>query len=184
MENETLKKIDDILKRTDTDYSTAKKALEATGGDVLEAIILLESKNKNKNKSTYQSGTNKGEQILNQLKDILAKGNATKITIKKNNEVILNLPVTAGIIGAFIAPFLSAAGITAALLTQCSVEITQSDGNVVDIGQKVDEGMDAVKDVVQDVKKGATNLRDDVMKGASDLKDDINDSLNKNDDDF
>ncbi len=181
MENETLKKIDDILKRTDTDYSTAKKALEAAGGDVLEAIILIE--NKNKNKSSYQSN-NKGEQILNQLKDIIARGNATKITIKKNNEVIINLPVTAGLIGAFIAPFLSAAGITAALLTQCSVEITQADGNVVDLGQKVDEGMGAVKDVMQDVKKGATNLKDDVMKGASDLKDDITDSFNKNDDDF
>ncbi len=182
MENDKLQKIDDILKRTNTDYSTAKQALEDANGDVLEAIILIENQSKNQNNS--QSGQNKGEQILNQLKDILAKGNATKLTIKKNNETIINVPVTAGLIGAFIAPFLSAAGITAALLTQCSVEITQSDGKVVDLGQKVDQGMDAVKDVMQDVKQGAENFRDDVKQGATNFKEDISDSINKNKDEL
>lgn len=181
MENDTLQKIDDILKRTDTDYSTAKQALEDANGDVLEAIILIENQFKNQ---YAQSNTNKGEQIMNQLKDILAKGNATKITIKKNNETIVNLPVTAGLIGAMLAPFLSAAGITAALLTQCSVEITQADGKVVDIGQKVDQGMDAVKDVMQDVKQGATNLKDDLMQNANEIKDDITDTFDKNNNQF
>jgi len=171
MENDNLQKIDEILRRTNTDYSTAKEALEAANGDVLEAIIFIE--NKNKNKSNASSGPNKGEQLLSQIKDLLSKGNATKLTIKKNNEVIVNLPITAGFIGAFIAPFLSAAGITAALLTQCSVEITQADGKIIDIGQKVDQGMDSVKDAMKDVKEGAENL-----------KDDITDSFNKNNDEL
>jgi len=171
MENENLQKIDEILRRTNTDYSTAKQALETANGDVLEAIIFIE--NMNKNKTNASTCSNKGEQIMSQLKDMMSKGNATKLTIKKNNDVIVNLPITAGLIGAFIAPFLSAAGITAALLTQCSVEITQADGNVIDIGQKVDQGMDAVKDAMQDAKEGAENL-----------KDDITDSFNKNNDEF
>ncbi len=185
MENDTLQKIDDILKRTNADFSTAKKALEDADGDVIEAIILIESQNKNQsNSQSGSSGPNKGEQILNQLKEILAKGNATKLTIKKNNETIINIPVTAGLIGTLIAPFLSAAGVTAALLTQCSVEITQSDGKVVDLGQKVDQGIDAVKDAMHDVKKGAENFKDDVVRGAEDLKDDITDSFNKDNDEF
>lgn len=182
MENNNLQKIDDILKRTNTDYSTAKQALEDANGDVLEAIILIE--NQSKNQSNAQTGPNKGEQIMNQLKDILSKGNATKITIKKNNEIIVNLPITAGLIGAFIAPFLSAAGITAALLTQCSVEITQADGRVVDLGQKVDQGMDAVKDAMDDVKQGATNFKDDIMQEANELKDNYNKTFNKDNDEF
>lgn len=180
MENETLKKIDDILKRTDTDYSTAKKALEDTNGDVLDAIIMIE----NQNRSSTYAKNNKGEQIFNQLKDILAKGNATKITIKKNNEIIVNLPVTAGIIGAFVAPFLSAAGITAALLTQCSVEITQADGNIVNIGQKVEQGVDIVKDAMQDVKQGAENLRNDFMNSTNEFKNEFKNSANEFKDDF
>ena len=169
MENDNLKKIDEILRRTNTDYSTAKEALDAADGDVLEAIIMIENQQKGK---TY-GASGKGEQLMSQLKDVLAKGNATKLTIKKNNEVIVNLPITAGIIGAFIAPFLSAAGITAALLTQCTVEITQADGKIIDLGQKVDEGMSAVKDAVQDVKTGAENL-----------KEEFTDSFNKNNNEF
>lgn len=169
MENDNLQKIDEILRRTNTDYSTAKQALDDAGGDVLEAIILIE----NMSKSKSSSGQNKGEQLMNQLKDILSKGNATRLTIKKNNDVIINVPITAGFIGAFIAPFLSAAGITAALLTQCTVEITQADGNVIDLGQKVDQGVDAVKDAMQDMKEGAENL-----------KDDITNTFNKNNDEF
>jgi hypothetical protein len=169
MENDNLQKIDEILRRTNTDYSTAKQALDDAGGDVLEAIILIE----NMNRSKSSSGQNKGEQIMNQLKDILSKGNATRLTIKKNNDVIINVPITAGLIGAFIAPFLSAAGITAALLTQCTVEITQADGNIIDLGQKVDQGVDAVKDAMQDMQEGAEKL-----------KDDITNTFNKNNDEF
>ena len=170
MENDNLQKIDEILRRTNTDYSTAKQALMEANGDVLEAVIIIENMNK---KKWNTSGCNRGEKVMNQIKDVISKGNATKLTVKKNNEVIVNVPITAGLIGTVIAPFLSAAGITAALLTQCTVEITQSDGKIIDIGQKVDKGMDAVKDVVQDVKEGA-----------DDLKDDITNSFNKNNDEF
>lgn len=168
MENDNLQKIDEILKRTNTDYSTAKEALEAANGDVLEAIIIIENQQRGK-----ASSSGRGEQIMNQLKDVLAKGNATKLTIKKNNEVIINIPITAGLVGAFIAPFLSAAGITVALLAKCSVEITQADGKIIDLGQKVDEGMSAVKDAVQDVAEGAENLKDDFVG-----------SFNKNNDQY
>lgn len=158
--NENLQKIDEILKRTNTDYATAKEALDAANGDVLEAIILIESQQKGKTQ-----GSGKGEQIMNQIKDTISKGNATRITIKKNNEVIVNIPITAGLIGAFVAPFLSAAGITAALLTQCSVEITQANGEVINLGQKVDEGIDAVKDAVKDVKKDANEFKEGLKDG-------------------
>ena len=175
MENDILKKIDDILKRTDTDYSTAKKALEDANGDVLDAIILIESQNRSKTNPK----NNMGEQLFNQLKDILAKGNATKITIKKNNEIIINMPITAGIIGAVVAPFLSAAGISAALLAQCSVEITQADGNVVNLGQKVEQGVDIVKDAMQDVKHGAENLKNDFVNSTNEFKNEFKNSANE-----
>jgi hypothetical protein len=64
MENDTLQKIDEILRRTNTDYSTAKEALDAAKGDVLEAIILIENQQKGKT-----SGFSRGEQIMDQLKD-------------------------------------------------------------------------------------------------------------------
>ena len=39
----------------------------------------------------------------------------------------------------------------------------KSDGKIIDLGQKVDEGMSYVKDAVQDVAEGAENLKDDLV---------------------
>jgi NACalpha-BTF3-like transcription factor len=59
--DEKLKKIDEIVSRTYVSYDTAKKALEDAEGDVLEAVILIETKNKGF--SSYDAKT-KGEQFL------------------------------------------------------------------------------------------------------------------------
>lgn len=164
MDDERLKKIDEIVNRTYVSYETAKKALDDANGDVLEAVILIENQNKNFSSTDAKV---KGEQILEEIKKALKKGNATKITVKKNNETIVNIPITAGLVGAVIAPFLAAAGVTAALLTQCSVEILQSDGNVIDVNEKVSEGMDNMKKTAEDVKNTVT-------EGAEDIKNSFN----------
>lgn len=158
--DEKLKKIDEIVNRTYVNYETAKIALEEANGDVLEAVILIESKKKCFNSSDAKI---KGEQILDEIKKALKKGNATKISIKKNNETIINIPVTAGVVGAVLSPILAAAGVTAALLTQCSVEIQQADGNIIDVNEKVEESMDNVKNTAEEFKntvsKGTENIR-------------------------
>jgi len=160
-ENVKLQKIDEIVKRTYVSYETAKKALEDANGDVLEAVILIENKNKTFNTNDAKL---KGEQILDEIKKVLKKGNATKISIKKNNETIINIPVTAGLVGAFIAPFLTAAGVTVALLAQCSVEIQQDDGKIIDINEHVEDGMETMKSTMENVKNS-------VNESAKDIKD-------------
>lgn len=160
MENdERLKKIDEIVNRTYVSYETAKKALDDANGDVLEAVILIENQNKNFSSSDAKV---KGEQILEEIKKALKKGNATKITVKKNNETIVNIPITAGLVGAVLAPVLAAAGVTAALLTQCSVEILQDDGNVIDVNDKVSEGMENIKKTAEEVKNTVTESAEDI----------------------
>lgn len=165
--DEKLKKIDEIVNRTYVSYETAKKALEDADGDVLEAVILIETKNKSFNTSDAKM---KGEQILEEIKKILKKGNATKITIKKNNETIVNIPVTAGVVGLFLAPLLATAGVTVALLTQCSVEILQEDGNVIDVNEKVEEEMDNVKKTAEEVKSTVTESADDIKNSFNQFK--------------
>lgn len=160
MENdERLKKIDEIVNRTYVSYETAKKALEDANGDVLEAVIIIENQNKNFSSSDAKV---KGEQILEEIKKALKKGNATKITVKKNNETIVNIPITAGLVGAVLAPVLAAAGVTAALLTQCSVEILQEDGNVIDVNDKVSEGMENIKKTAEEVKNTVTESAEEI----------------------
>lgn len=184
--DEKLKKIDEIVNRTYVSYETAKQALEDADGDILEAVILIENKNKSFSSSDAKM---KGEQILEEIKKILKKGNATKITIKKNNETIVNIPITAGVVGVMLAPFLATAGVTAALLTQCSVEILQEDGNVIDVNEKVEEGMKGVKRKAEEMKgtfsesanemkdtfsESANEMKNTVSEGAKDVKDSFN----------
>jgi len=162
--DERLKKIDEIVSRTYVSYETAKKALEEANDDVLEAVILIETQNKSFNSSDAKV---KGEQILDEIKKVLKKGNATKITVKKNNETIVNIPITAGVVGAFLSPLLAAAGVTAALLTQCTVEIQQADGQIIDVNEKVEKSMDNMKKTAEDVKNT-------VAEGAEDIKNSFN----------
>ena len=81
--DDLLKKIDEVVKRTNCTYEDAKNALEKYNGDILESIIYIEQ-NKNSNNSNVKK---KGEEILNEIKKIIDKGNVTKITIKRKDEI-------------------------------------------------------------------------------------------------
>lgn len=175
MENDKLQKIDGILKRTNATYAEAKQALEDANDDVLEAVILIENRRNFKN--TQSSAKQKGDQMMDQIKSILSKGSSTKITIKKNGETIINIPITAGLIGALISPFLAAAGVTTALLTQCSVEITQDDGNVIDLNQKVEDGMNTVKNTVENGMDTMKNTMEDVVENVSEKAENFKNSF-------
>ena len=66
----------------------------------------------------------KGEQLLAQVKKIIQEGNVRKITIKdKKGNVLINIPLTIGIVGAVLAPVLAAVGAIAALVTECTVSV-------------------------------------------------------------
>jgi len=174
--DEKLKKIDEIVNRTYASYETAKKALEDADGDILEAVILIESKNKSFNSSDAKV---KGEKILDEIKKVLKKGNVTKITIKKNDETILNIPVTAGVVGVMLAPFLATAGVTLALLTQCSVEILQEDGIIIDVNEKVEEGMEKVEKGMEGMKRKAEEMKDSFSDGVNEMKDTVSENVNE-----
>lgn len=66
----------------------------------------------------------KGEDLLKKVKNLIKEGNVREITIKdKNNNVILVLPLTIGVVGAVLAPPLAVIGTLAALVTECTLEV-------------------------------------------------------------
>ncbi|KPJ68330.1 hypothetical protein AMJ44_06670 [candidate division WOR-1 bacterium DG_54_3] len=66
----------------------------------------------------------KGEQLLGKVKEIVQEGNVRKITIKdKAGNVIIEFPLTIGVLGAVLAPFLAAVGAIAALVTECTISV-------------------------------------------------------------
>jgi hypothetical protein len=66
----------------------------------------------------------KGEQLLGKVKELVKEGNVRRIAIKdKAGNTILEFPMTLGVIGAVIAPFLAAVGAIAALVTECTISV-------------------------------------------------------------
>jgi len=69
-----------------------------------------------------------GEQIMKKVKEIISEGNAQRIIIKnENDEVIAEFPLTAGAVGALLAPTLAALGAIAALLTKCTLIVEKKE---------------------------------------------------------
>lgn len=66
----------------------------------------------------------KGEDLLKRVKEIIAEGNARRITIKdKSGKVLVSFPLTIGVVGTVVAPVLAAVGAIAALISECTIAV-------------------------------------------------------------
>lgn len=90
-----LEKIDLLRARLGVSYKEAKDALEMAGGDVVEALIKLEEKNKQWNEKLH----GKGNEFMGQFKTILEKGHKTKVKVKKDDNTVVEFPATIGALG-------------------------------------------------------------------------------------
>ena len=75
------------------------------------------------------------DNIVTKIKELLADGNVTYIRIRKDDNVILNLPMTAGIIGTVVglvaAPWAIILATISTIGLKCIVEVEKQDGTVV-----------------------------------------------------
>jgi len=74
--------------------------------------------------SFKETFTVNGENLLRKIKEIIAEGNVTKISISdKSGKEIMSFPVTIGVVGVVFAPIFAAVGALAALLTECKITV-------------------------------------------------------------
>ena len=154
----TLEKIELVKDRTGVTYAEAKEALESADGSVMDAIIAIEE--------TINSGQKrrgfgrKGEALFDNLKKLIKKGNVARIQVKKDGELILNVPVNAGLVGAVIAPIASVIGVVAAFGFKCVIEVIKEDGTIIDVS-------DAVTDVMGNVAEKSSGIAEGVREKSS-----------------
>jgi predicted ArsR family transcriptional regulator len=67
-----------------------------------------------------------GEQLLAQLKRLVAEGNVRRVVVKQQGRTIAEFPLTAGVIGAVIAPVAAAIGALSALIADCTIEVEKT----------------------------------------------------------
>ena len=102
-----LEKIDLISERTGLDFRSARSLLEENDWNLLEALTCFEAQ-----KSTQRN------QLIDRVKKVIERGNSTKILIKGDEDTVLELPVTVGILGTVLAPKLALLGAATCLLTR------------------------------------------------------------------
>jgi hypothetical protein len=67
-----------------------------------------------------------GNELLEKLKQVLHEGNARRVVIKQGDRTVAEFPLTAGVVGALIAPVLAAAGALVALLKDCTIDVEKA----------------------------------------------------------
>lgn len=117
--NEELQKIDVVRERTGLSFTDARSLLESVNWDVMEALITAD---RSAQKRIWEV---RGMEVVDRVRQLVRKGNATNIRIKTNDRVIIELPVIAGVLGTVLAPKLALLAGAACLLTKCSVEFDQ-----------------------------------------------------------
>lgn len=136
MEEITLEKIDIVRERTGLSYREAKEALEKTNGNVIEALIDLESK---KQTNWTEEFTVKSGEVLEKVKGLLHEGNINRIRVKHEGKILVEIPMAIGAIGAIALPQLAALGVLVAVFKRCTIEVVRSGDAENDSGSDSDE---------------------------------------------
>ena len=149
----TLEKIDIIKDRTGVTYKEARDALTVANGNVIDALINIEESG---NKKWTETVSVKGNEVMDKLKVILKSGNVNRIKIKKDNNLILDIPVTGGALSAVVLPKITALGAAIALMSKCTIEVERQNKDVINVGNVINDAVgsfaDKVKDIAEDVK--------------------------------
>ena len=197
MSNEiTIEKIDAVIQRVPSaTYAQAKKALMDYNGDVIEAIISLESNNtieNNISKKTKQAkkvvedmfskDSEDFKDIKEQAKELLKKSSVIRVIIDRNDKVIINIPLTAGVVGVALLPIYTLVGLSAAVIGKCRIKIqNEGDGSIVDLGELNEEKLNMLKQMLVNTAKEVKDVVVDPKKDDKDITDEL---INEDDEDL
>lgn len=63
--------------------------------------------------------------VVEKLKQLVHAGNVRRIVIQQQGRTVAEFPLTAGVVGAVLAPVLAAIGAIVALLNDCTIQVEQ-----------------------------------------------------------
>lgn len=125
----TLEAIEKVMEETGVEYKAAKEALTKTNGNAEEAIKLIRP-------DTIDIGE-EAKAAVEKLKKKVEEGNVDRIQIRKDDQVVLSVPVNVGIIGGILglaaAPWALIAGSVAAFGLGCKLEVVKKDGTTDEV---------------------------------------------------
>ncbi len=192
MSKVTIEAIDQVMERVPgATYAQVKEALIKCEGDVVDAIILLQDNSTGeedkKSKKSFEDVFGKdADKIKEEVTELIRKSNVIRIVIEKNGKIIMNIPITVGVVGVVFAPILALIGLSASVIAKYKIKIENEDeGTIVDLGEFSEEKLNLIKDMIISTTKDVKEAVDKKNKKTED-KDEVNNEdviidLNKND---
>ena len=183
----SLEKIELVKDRTGVNYKEAKDALIKADGSVVDAIIMIEDEIDLAPKS---KAGDQASHLIDRLKQLIKKGNVSRIVVKKDEEVILNIPVNLGIVGAVWVFWPTLAATVVALGMKCTIELIKDNCSVIadDLKGKGGEAFTQVKDkaasAINKAKASAEEIEEDIDDLIDCVADDDTDIDIDDDDDY
>lgn len=179
----TLEKIDQVLERVpNATYKEVKEALLVTDGDIVDAIIYLEQnkkaikiKTKTKAKAKVENALGKdAEEIKTQLKEMLKRSNVIRIVVEKDGKIIMNIPLTVGVVGIALGPLVTLVGLSAAVIGKFNIKVeNEEDKTVLDLGELTEEKLNILKNMLTSTAKDVTDVVKDNKKDEKDITDEL-----------
>jgi hypothetical protein len=77
-------------------------------------------------KSVWETLKGDGQVILERLKILIHEGNIRRVVVKHQGRSIAEFPLTAGVVGALLAPVVAAIGTIFAMLKDCTIDIEKA----------------------------------------------------------
>ena len=74
-------------------------------------------------KTYWDSFKAEGENVIARIKGVIHEGNVRRVVIQHQGRTVAEFPLTAGVIGAVLAPVLAAIGALVALLQDCTIQV-------------------------------------------------------------
>jgi hypothetical protein len=74
-------------------------------------------------KTYWDSFKAESEGVINRIKTVIHEGNVRRVVIQHQGRTVAEFPLTAGVVGAVLAPVLAAIGALVALLQDCTIQV-------------------------------------------------------------
>jgi hypothetical protein len=73
-----------------------------------------------------------GQGLLEKLKAVIHEGNVRRVVVQHEGRTVAEFPLTAGVVGALLAPVLAAVGAIVAMLKDCTIQVQRADKPAAD----------------------------------------------------
>jgi hypothetical protein len=74
-------------------------------------------------KTQWESFKAESNQVVDRLKKTIHEGNVRRVVVQQGGHTVAEFPLTAGLVSVLVAPMLTAVGVLAAMIEDCTIKV-------------------------------------------------------------